>query len=42
MTISAAEPIGFTGDIKEVAGKPLTKRGRIPGITENPRLNRLY
>jgi nicotinate phosphoribosyltransferase len=41
MTISAAPPIGFTGDIKEVDGKPRTKRGRIPGITENPRLQRL-
>ena len=42
MAISSAEPIGFTGDIKEVAGKPLAKRGRIPGVTANPRLNRLY
>jgi nicotinate phosphoribosyltransferase len=42
MAISAAEPIGFTGDIKEVAGQPRTKRGRIPGITENPRLKRLF
>jgi nicotinate phosphoribosyltransferase len=42
MAISAAEPIGFTGDIKEVAGKPVTKRGRIPGITANPRLNQLF
>ncbi len=36
--ISAAPPIDFTGDIKEVDGKPIAKRGRIPGITENPRL----
>jgi nicotinate phosphoribosyltransferase len=42
MTISAAPPIGFTGDIKEVDGQPRTKRGRIPGITENPRLERLF
>ncbi len=41
MAISAAPPIGFTGDIKEVDGQPRTKRGRIPGITENPRLERL-
>ena len=41
MTISAAPPIGFTGDIKEVDGRPRTKRGRIPGLTENPRLARL-
>jgi len=36
--ISAAPPIDFTGDIKEVDSKPIAKRGRIPGITENPRL----
>jgi nicotinate phosphoribosyltransferase len=42
MTISAAPPIGFTADIKEVDGQPRTKRGRIPGITANPRLERLF
>ena len=42
MTISGAPPIGFTGDIKEVDGKPRTKRGRIPGLTPNPRLERLF
>ena len=42
MTISAAPPIGFTADIKEVDGQPRTKRGRIPGITENPRQKRLF
>lgn len=36
--ISAAPPIDFTGDLKEVNGKPIAKRGRIPGITINPRL----
>lgn len=36
--ISAAPPIDFTGDLKEVDGKPIAKRGRIPGIIENPRL----
>ncbi len=36
--ISAAPPIDFTGDLKEVAGKPIAKRGRIPGVTPNPRL----
>ena len=36
--ISAAPPIDFTGDLKEIAGKPIAKRGRIPGITNNPRL----
>jgi nicotinate phosphoribosyltransferase len=42
MTISAAPPIGFTADIKEVDGEPRTKRGRIPGITPNPRLERHF
>lgn len=39
--ISAAPPIDFTGDLKEVVGKPIAKRGRIPGITENPRLRKV-
>jgi nicotinate phosphoribosyltransferase len=38
--ISGARPIDFTADIKEVEGKPLAKRGRIPGIIANPRLQR--
>ena len=41
MAISAAPPIGFTGDIKEVGGEARTKRGRIPGIRSNPRLQQL-
>jgi len=36
--ISGAPPIDMTMDIKEVNKKPLAKRGRIPGITPNPRL----
>ncbi|BAS27350.1 nicotinate phosphoribosyltransferase [Limnochorda pilosa] len=36
--ISSAAPIDMTMDLKEVAGKPRTKRGRIPGRTPNPRL----
>ena len=39
--ISAAAPIDFTADIKEVDGKPLAKRGRIPGLSENSRLEPL-
>ena len=39
--ISGARPIDFTGDLKAVAGKPLAKRGRIPGVTHNPRLKKL-
>jgi nicotinate phosphoribosyltransferase len=36
--ISGATPIDFTGDIKEIDGRPIAKRGRIPGRTVSPRL----
>jgi nicotinate phosphoribosyltransferase len=39
--ISGASPIDFTGDIKEIEGRPIAKRGRIPGRTESPRLRRV-
>lgn len=39
--ISGAAPIDFTGDIKEIDGHPIAKRGRIPGVTESPRLKPL-
>ncbi len=39
--ISGAAPIDFTADLHEVDGRPIAKRGRIPGITPNPRLKRL-
>jgi nicotinate phosphoribosyltransferase len=39
--ISGAKPIDFTADLHEVEGKPIAKRGRIPGITPNPRLERV-
>src|SRR5881397_340621 len=38
MAISAAPPIAFTADIKEISGKPMTKRGRIPRAQPNERL----
>ena len=41
MAISGAPPIAFTADIKEIDGKPMTKRGRIPGAAPNPRLVRV-
>jgi nicotinate phosphoribosyltransferase len=41
MSIAAAPPIGFTADIKEVDGEPRTKRGRLPGLTDAPRLRRV-
>ncbi len=39
--ISKAKPIDFTADLHEIEGKPVAKRGRIPGITPNPRLKKL-
>ncbi|MBT9143415.1 MAG: Nicotinate phosphoribosyltransferase pncB2 [Dehalococcoidia bacterium] len=39
--ISDTRPIDFTADLHEVEGKPIAKRGRIPGITPNPRLKRV-
>jgi nicotinate phosphoribosyltransferase len=39
--ISDAKPIDFTADLHEVGGKPIAKRGRMPGITPNPRLKRV-
>lgn len=39
--ISAARPIDMTLDLKEINGEPLTKRGRIPGLTHNDRLTKM-
>jgi nicotinate phosphoribosyltransferase len=39
--ISGAKPIDFTADLHQVDGEPIAKRGRIPGITPNPRLKRV-
>lgn len=39
--ISGATPIDFTGDLKEIDGQPIAKRGRIPGLTPNTRLQRI-
>jgi nicotinate phosphoribosyltransferase len=39
--ISGATPIDFTGDLKEIDGRPIAKRGRIPGKTDSPRLQRV-
>lgn len=39
--ITKAPPIDFTADIKEINGIPITKRGRIPGITNNPKLKKI-
>ncbi|MFS8664132.1 MAG: extracellular solute-binding protein, partial [Limnochordales bacterium] len=39
--ISGAPPIDMTMDLKEVDGRPVAKRGRIPGRTPAPRLVRM-
>ncbi|WP_408625499.1 hypothetical protein [Crassaminicella thermophila] len=39
--ISGAPAIDMTMDIKEVNGKPVAKRGRIPGLVENKKLKRI-
>lgn len=39
--ISGARAIDMTMDIKEVAGVPIAKRGRIPGLTPSPNLKRI-
>ena len=39
--ISSMPPNDFTGDIHEIDGKPIAKRGRTPGVTSNPRLDRI-
>jgi nicotinate phosphoribosyltransferase len=39
--ISGARPVDFKGDIKEIEGRPIAKRGRIPGLSPNPRLKRI-
>jgi len=39
--ISGASPIDMTLDLKEVEGKAIAKRGRIPGLTPNERLKEI-
>ena len=39
--ISGAAPVDFTGDLKEIDGNAVAKRGRIPGVTQSPRLQRV-
>ena len=38
--ISSARPIDMTMDIKEIEGRPVAKRGRMPAIIDNPKLKR--
>jgi len=35
------KPVDFKADIHEIDGRPIAKRGRIPGLTPNPRLKRI-
>lgn len=39
--ISGASPIDMTMDIKMVNGNPVAKRGRIPGLKNNPKLKKM-
>jgi nicotinate phosphoribosyltransferase len=39
--ITSVPPIDFTADLHEVDGKPIAKRGRLPGLTPSPRLKRV-
>jgi len=39
--ISGAAPIDMTLDLKMVDGTPVAKRGRIPGLKDNPKLKRM-
>jgi len=39
--ISAAKPIDMTMDIKAIEGRPIAKRGRIPGPIHNPKLKKM-
>ncbi|MCD4713297.1 MAG: nicotinate phosphoribosyltransferase [Clostridiales bacterium] len=39
--ISAASPIDMTMDLKMVQGVPVAKRGRIPGLVDNPKLKKI-
>jgi nicotinate phosphoribosyltransferase len=39
--IAHASPIDMTMDIKEIEGRPVAKRGRLPGVLANPRLIRI-
>jgi len=39
--ISRARPIDMTMDLKVIDGRPVAKRGRVPGLTPSPRLKRI-
>jgi nicotinate phosphoribosyltransferase len=39
--ITAARPIDMTMDVKAIEGRPIAKRGRIPGPVDNPKLKKM-
>jgi nicotinate phosphoribosyltransferase len=39
--IAGARAIDFTGDIREIEGQPVAKRGRLPGMRKNDRVVRM-
>lgn len=39
--ISGAKPIDMTMDLKVINNKPVAKRGRLPGIQDNPKLKKV-
>ena len=39
--IAHATPRDMTMDLKEIEGRPIAKRGRLPGIVDNPKLKRV-
>lgn len=40
--ISGATPIDYTADLREIEGRPIAKRGRIPGLRHSERLTRVF
>lgn len=39
--ISGSSPNDYTADIREIDGKPIAKRGRVPGMSRSERLRRM-
>jgi nicotinate phosphoribosyltransferase len=39
--ISGARPVDYTADIREIDGRPVAKRGRLPGLQRGDRLHRV-
>ena len=39
--IGGAPPLGFSAEIHEIDGMPIARRGKMPGVTANPRLDRI-